>query len=157
MSLFLLNSSRKKSENWRLVEFFAGKANLSFCAQNLKFQAVSLDVDYGGRYMDIMTPPGMACFVCSCTISVCLAACGVSSNQSAMRLAVAAVLQLQPHGVAILAPVCSSLSDMCVSVSKRAWYCPLGDTSRDFVRRGNLMAHRWESTTHMSAHASVCM
>ena len=42
----------------------------------------------------------------------------------------------------MMAPVCSSFSDMCASQSGRSIVCPLGDTSLPWVRIGNLLAHR---------------
>ena len=45
---------------WRLVEYFAGDGNLTFCARILNFKSVSLDIKHGGRYMDLLTPSGMA-------------------------------------------------------------------------------------------------
>ena len=53
--------------------------------------------------------------------------------------------QSLPHG-----PVCSSFSWMCSSQSKREWYCPLGDVTRDSVRVGNLLANRWAWGEHHS-------
>ena len=59
------------------------------------------------------------------------------------RLAIATILQMEAGAVVVLAPVCSSFSDMCLAQSKRAWYRLLGDTSRPFVALGNVLAHRW--------------
>ena len=55
-----------------MIEFFAGNANVTFCARNLNFRAVSLGNTYGGRHMDIMTPVGMAFLDCNYCVPVCM-------------------------------------------------------------------------------------
>ena len=68
-----------------------------------------------------------------------------------LRLVLCAVLRMEPDGLLILAPVCSSFSDMCQAVAKRSIVTPFGDTSREFVVTGNLLAHRPE-VLHYAQH-----
>ena len=49
-----------RPQDWQAVEFFAGKANLSFCLQNFFQRTLTLDRDMGGRFNDLLTPAGMA-------------------------------------------------------------------------------------------------
>ena len=59
-----------------------------------------------------------------------------------LRLAILAVLRLEPQSLGLLAPVCSSMGWLVSSLSKRSFVCPLGDPSVDFVSAGNLLALR---------------
>ena len=59
-----------------------------------------------------------------------------------LRLAILAVLRLEPRSLGLLAPVCGSMGWLVSSVSKRSFVCPLGDQSVDFVSSGNLLALR---------------
>ena len=74
----------------------------------------------------------------------------VLAQSSHPRLAILGVLKLHPNSLCLMAPVCSSFSWMCSSQSKREWYCPLGDVTRDSVRVGNLLANRWAWGEHHS-------
>lgn len=65
-----------------------------------------------------------------------------ADSEEYRRLALVAALRLEPGGLMMMAPVCSSFSDMCASQSGRSIVCPLGDTSLPWVRTGNLLAHR---------------
>ncbi len=47
-------------EVWRFVEFFAGEANVTSEIKLASYCGVSLDLAYGGKAMDLLTPPGMA-------------------------------------------------------------------------------------------------
>ncbi|CAE7035241.1 unnamed protein product [Symbiodinium sp. CCMP2592] len=49
-----------KSWAFRFGEFFAGKANATFCAKVMGFAAFKLDASYGGKYNNLLTPSGMA-------------------------------------------------------------------------------------------------
>lgn len=57
-----------------MLEFFAGRANLSRCMRASGYTTVSLDIlyDEGAKeshntnFMDINSPSGLACFVFSC-------------------------------------------------------------------------------------------
>jgi hypothetical protein len=51
-------------------------------------------------------------------------------------------LQLVDGGVSINAPVCSTWVFMCLSVTKRSAWRPLGDTSRECVADANAMVNR---------------
>lgn len=64
------------------------------------------------------------------------------TNSYDLRLAILAVLRLQPCSLVILAPVCSGFSYMCSSQAKRFWFDPLGDETYEWVKCGNLMANR---------------
>ena len=132
-------------QEWRAVELFAGTANLTFALKNLRYKCIKLDYDYGGRHQDLLTPAGMACLVCYILRIHCADMSFCSTILVAclqVRLAVAAVLRLQPCGLLVLAPVCSSFSDMCVSQSCRSIVLPLGDQRYSWVKSGNLLAHR---------------
>ena len=50
------------SEDWRAVEFFAGKANLTMSLKKLSFKTIALDYEYAPdqKYYDLLTPAGMA-------------------------------------------------------------------------------------------------
>ena len=58
------------------------------------------------------------------------------------RLALLAVLKLEPESLGILAPVCSSMGWLAASQSKRNFMLPLGDPSKSFVQDGNMLAIR---------------
>lgn len=58
------------------------------------------------------------------------------------RLALLAVLRLEPGSLGILAPVCSSMGWLAASQSKRNFMLPLGDPSKGFVQEGNMLAIR---------------
>ena len=62
--------------------------------------------------------------------------------QMHLRLAILAVLRLEPQSLGLLAPVCSSMGWLVSSLTKRSFVCPLGDPSVDFVAGGNLLALR---------------
>ena len=59
------------------------------------------------------------------------------------RLALLAVLKLEPDALGILAPVCSSMGFLVSSVTSRNFMLPLGDTSKLTVSQGNLLACRY--------------
>ena len=60
-NLFLHAETACSIEAWRVVDFFAGGANLTTSMKQLNFRALKLDVLYGGKHMDLLTPYGMAC------------------------------------------------------------------------------------------------
>lgn len=105
------------AEEWRFLEFFAGRANTTFCLHHWGYPGCRLDKDYGGEYSNILSDSGMA-------------------------VALLSLLKLTSDCLVILAPDCSSFSFLSVSGSQRYWWAPLGDESRDWVRRGNTMACR---------------
>ncbi|CAE7829136.1 unnamed protein product [Symbiodinium sp. CCMP2592] len=100
---------------------FAGHANLTYALRKLNFKVVNMDLSYGGKYNDLSSAAGMAF----------------------AGLAVAAVLRMEPAGLLLLAPVCSSFSDMCQAQAQRSIVTPLGNMHHDFVVNGNLLAHRF--------------
>ena len=59
-----------------------------------------------------------------------------------LRLAILAVLRLEPDSLGILAPVCSSMGFLASSISLRSFMLPLGDEEKSFVQVGNLLAIR---------------
>lgn len=63
-------------------------------------------------------------------------ACTAAGFQQAMQL----ILRLRPGGLAVIAPDCSSFGFACRAQNGRRANRVQGDTSRPFVREGNLMA-----------------
>ncbi len=59
-----------------------------------------------------------------------------------LRLALLAVLKLEPGSLGVLAPVCSTMGFLASSVTKRNCMLPLGDLSKLSVADGNLLAFR---------------
>eukprot|EP00435_Cladocopium_sp_Y103_P047768 s3768_g14.t1 len=51
------------SREWRFLELFAGQANVSRACRDAFFRGASMDLDYGGRAMDLTTGVGMAFLV----------------------------------------------------------------------------------------------
>lgn len=120
---------------------------------------LSFDHNYGGRYNDFFQPAGFAflegksvqkivfaefLFVWVNRVHCFLALSSKMgfTNSYDLRLAILAVLRLQPCSLVILAPVCSGFSYMCSSQAKRFWFDPLGDETYEWVKCGNLMANR---------------
>ena len=64
-------------------------------------------------------------------------------HHTKMRLAMLTVLKLEPDGLGVLAPVCSSMGFLASSVTLRNSMCPLGDSSKLSVKNGNLLACRY--------------
>ena len=48
------------SQEWQFLEMFAGQANVSRACRESFFRGASMDLDYGGRAMDLSTDVGMA-------------------------------------------------------------------------------------------------
>jgi hypothetical protein len=156
-------------EDWRFVEMFAGEAIVSKSCRIRSIPGVSCDYIFGGKAMDLLTPAGMSpsssnggfllmiMIVCEYGwhAHIChwdsLSApsillpfqCASSLGPSlALRLAILAVLRLEPDSLGILAPVCSSMGFLASSISLRSFMLPLGDAEKDFVQVGNLLAIR---------------
>ena len=118
--------------------------------------SVSLDVAYGGRAMDLLTPAGMGfpcsaecasfCKDCQKTIIyyrwviICLRR--GTSTWDQHRLALLTLLKLEPNSMGLLAPVCSTMGFLASSVTQRTFMLPLGDISKMTVQQGNLLAIR---------------
>lgn len=47
------------AKEWTFLEMFAGQANISRCCRMASFPGASMDIDYGGRAMDLTTDAGM--------------------------------------------------------------------------------------------------
>lgn len=58
------------------------------------------------------------------------------------RLAILAVLRLQPGSLGVLAPVCSSMGFLTSSQSNRSFVLPLGSSQFSWVDDGNILAVR---------------
>lgn len=66
-----------------------------------------------------------------------------------LRLAIMAILRLEPGSLGILAPVCSSMGFLTASQSMRSFVQPLGVSHFDWVRNGNILAVRPLLLNHM--------
>lgn len=62
------------------------------------------------------------------------------------------VLKLQPDALGVLAPVCSSMGFLALSVTLRNSMFPLGDLSKLSVKNGNLLACRYLDCINMFDH-----
>lgn len=115
--LILFGQNIDATREWRFLELFAGQANVSRACRDSCFRGASMDLDYGGRAMDLSTDVGMA-------------------------LALVGVLKLQARSLGLLAPVCYSMGFLAASQTKRSFIVPLGDLGNPHVFSGNLLAVR---------------
>ena len=72
------------------------------------------------------------------------------------RLALLAVLKLEPNSLGVLAPVCSSMGFLASSTTLRTSMLPLGDTSRCHVEVGNVLAFRFIGCTTKFLCGPLC-
>ena len=106
-------------QEWEFVEFFSGEAQLSEALKHhMRMQGVSLDVAYGFPAGDMTTSSGFA-------------------------LAIATCLRIKPGGLAIMAPVCSSMGNIAAHSTGRSSMQPEGtpDCSRS-AHDGNTLSKR---------------
>ena len=109
------------------------------------YVGVNLDVELGGKAMDLLTPSGMARLLWQLIYAnICKSkrVCISKSVPYDFRLALLSVLRLRPSALGILAPVCSSMGFLAASQSKRSFICPLGSSDYDWLKTGNILAIR---------------
>ncbi|CAE7242526.1 unnamed protein product [Symbiodinium natans] len=94
----LLRSADAKGHGvWKFCEFFAGEAQVSRALHDAQQPGVSFDIKYQG-----------------------------GSRAMDIMLAMLGVLRMDTNSLAVLAPVCSSFTFMCVSQSGRSFENPAG-------------------------------
>ena len=131
---------------WQFAEFFAGCARVSAALRDTALAGVSLDINFPGKAMDILTDSGMGILDLFCRYvifcMVCCCATLYGKVRIKLRLALLAVLRLRPGSLGVLAPVCSSFGFLCTAQSGRSFVRPKGFETVDWVASGNKMAAR---------------